>query len=93
MVVIVVVSSSFAVVVVGLVVDGIVEAVGHTAEAAAVGIHHDAAVAQQMVDIEQPEQQVVLPLPLMLVAAAVVVVQQLGDIGLEMVVVVELDDS
>ena len=33
-----------------------------------------------------------LPLPLMLVAA-VVVVQQLGDIGLEMVVVVELDDS
>ena len=94
MVVIFVVSSSFAVaglfaVLVDVWVE-IVEAVGHTAEAAAVGIHHDAvvaAVAQQMVDIEPPEQQVVLPLlPLMLA-----VVVQLGDIGLEMVVAVELD--
>jgi hypothetical protein len=107
MVVSVVVSSSFGVghVVVGVgiaevdIAEAVVDIVGLAAvdivEAAAVGVgirHDAAAVAQQMLDIEPLEQQQqVLPLPLML---AVDVAVQLGDIGLEMaVVVVKLDDS
>jgi hypothetical protein len=83
------------------IVEAVVDIVGLAAVAEAetaavvVGIHHDAAVeAQQMLDIEPPEQeqQQVLPPPLMLVVAVAVAVQ-LDDIGLEMAVVVKLDDS
>jgi hypothetical protein len=81
------------------IVEAVVDIVGLAAVAEAetaavvVGIRHDAAVeAQQMLDIEPPEQeqQQVLPPPLML---AVAVAVQLDDIGLEMAVVVKLDDS